>query len=390
MSAPPPRLHFPELDGLRGFAALVVVTTHCWFYRGDEGVWILLDRVRDNGWIAMDTFFALSGYLITGILVDSVGRERYWSTFFVRRALRVFPVYYLVMVLLFGVARPLVTAAGFGLQEPVAPAWSHFLYVANFYIADAQRFGFVPAEISWSLCIEEQFYTVWPFLVALLPRRAFVAFLIALCALSPLVRLIVFDATGGALVPVYVLTWTRMDAVAWGALAALAVRHAGDRERWLPTVHRLAAVAWLAVAVVVACNGFDRQHTVVVAVGYSLTPLATALGIVSMRYGGARFAVRTLSWRPLREVGKLSYAMYLSHVTILTLVNRLPWTRAVFDGYQSNAWISLAHLTFVAATSLAVAALSWRFFEGPILAAKDRLAPYPHSPPDAAAPRTAP
>jgi peptidoglycan/LPS O-acetylase OafA/YrhL len=141
------------------------------------------------GWTGVILFFVLSGYLITGILLDAKGSGGYFRNFYIRRALRIFPAYYLVLLL---------TAATIYIVAPTSPVfgpgafeWNYFIFYVQNYWLGIQAYQTPLAGIlghTWTLAIEEQFYLIWPAIVYFLGRRALVVFCIALLVLSPIVR----------------------------------------------------------------------------------------------------------------------------------------------------------------------------------------------------------
>src|SRR5687767_2907742 len=164
----------PALDGLRGIAIILVMLHHFTYYRPNSGIDAQIASVLFFGWAGVDLFFVLSGFLITGILLDTRDSKRYFSTFYARRTLRIFPLYYLVLLLAFVVLPkfPALHPVLLGQVGPVdlPPQWPYWLYLTNFSIADG---GWVHGwvDVAWSLAIEEQFYLVWPLMIWLCPPR---------------------------------------------------------------------------------------------------------------------------------------------------------------------------------------------------------------------------
>src|SRR5579859_2038499 len=204
----------PALDGLRGMAILLVLLLHATLAIEPEArTERFLAFWTSGGWAGVDLFFVLSGFLITGILWDTKGRSGFLRAFYARRALRILPLYYLVLALLiFAIGRGAI--AGF---EPLY--WLHLsdFALAHGWFSDARYNG------QWSLAIEEQFYLVWPALVLLLGRRRLLGICAILIGLALASRIaLVFD--GAASVAIYVLPWCRMDTLATGAALALLAR----------------------------------------------------------------------------------------------------------------------------------------------------------------------
>src|ERR1017187_2368035 len=148
--------HIPELDGLRGIAALMVVFYHAFFWSMGKGGWPFFPRlvasVTQFGWLGVDLFFVLSGFLITGVLLKAKGKPRFLKLFYIRRALRILPVYYGFLIVL----------------ELLSPSRNtSFVLVSFVYLSNAAPLLGVPMIYGplWSLSVEEHFYLLWPWLV---------------------------------------------------------------------------------------------------------------------------------------------------------------------------------------------------------------------------------
>jgi peptidoglycan/LPS O-acetylase OafA/YrhL len=291
--------HVPALDGLRGLAILAVLLHHT---TGNLGA---------PGWLGVTLFFALSGYLITGILLDTKGAPGYFSSFYARRTLRIFPLYYATLALLAVIGAPV--------------AWSDWAYLSNVQLA---RSGWpaapTPTAHLWSLAIEEQFYLVWPFVVLLLSRARLRTLALGLVVGSLALRALVL-AVGGthASVAAYVLTPMRADALAVGAWLAAAVR---GRPSMRAAVHRHAGevALWAAVAVgiCVLVPPFASAYTVAMqTVGYTAASVGSAALLALAIHDHP--AMRWASWGWLRTLGLYSYGLYVLHYPIALAVESL-------------------------------------------------------------------
>src|SRR6266480_4013997 len=218
--APPVSLpaRLPTLDGLRAIAILLVVPHNLNLMVAAGGLAHVFIAALYRGWIGVQLFFVLSGFLITGILLDARDSPHYYRSFFVRRVLRIFPLYYATLIVL------LVLLPAWGLlpasfkRDPMVEL-SLWAYFSNWYGAIHQG----PDAVShfWSLAVEEQFYLLWPFVIH---RRSAewvmrLCFAIALAALALRVAMLLTGTPG-----VYTFLATRMDALALGASAAAAFR----------------------------------------------------------------------------------------------------------------------------------------------------------------------
>lgn len=163
--------HFAALDGLRGCAVLAVVLLHATSSLQHPATIAggAIKKLFSCGWIGVDLFFVLSGFLITGILVDAKGRPRYFRTFYWRRSLRILPLYYGLLVVLFVIA-PAVAGPAWraGALPSSGQAW-YWLHLQNFVSLRNETAGYLGNL--WSLAIEEQFYLVWAPLILITDRR---------------------------------------------------------------------------------------------------------------------------------------------------------------------------------------------------------------------------
>jgi peptidoglycan/LPS O-acetylase OafA/YrhL len=372
----------PALDGLRGIAIIMVMLHHFTHFQQTTGFDGPIRSVLAFFWSGVDLFFVLSGFLITGILLATRDGERYFTTFYARRILRIFPLYYLVLLLAFVVLPkfPVVNALLAG-QEYVAaeqgdrpPQWQYWLFLTNFSVAN---YGWLHGwiDISWSLAIEEQFYLLWPLVIWLCPPRLAAVLCAAILVAEPLARIYARAIDYPALW-LYLRTWYRLDGLAMGALLAFAYRRGllPLLDRWVPIVI-VACVAGLVACAILGghpwwWNRRMQQY------GYSLIAIGGGAMLVSAVNRPLDSSwPRMLSAGWLRAFGKYSYALYLIHLPVMRLVLEYVLDPAEYETLGMPRWI--AQLLFygaAAAPAFALAWLSWRFFEGPILRLKTRFA----------------
>ena len=345
------RNHLPGLDGLRAIAVLGVL----WHHAGaaiDARSWHL------NGFLGVDLFFVLSGLLITSLLLQehAVTGRISLGKFYMRRALRIFPLYYAVLALL---TLYFIASSGASSQRAV------FLQELPWQLAYLSNW--VPIHslmaISWSLSTEEQFYLVWPPLLAWLGRWS----LWPLGAFLLLNQWLNFGVLGAAW-PALNATQAQLNIlqitftpILLGVLLAFALR-----SRWRDRLHRLTAGPALAACalmlMLLACWPGDVQG----APRLAFHMVATLLLAGIVLHPDSRI-VRALEWRPLAFVGTVSYGVYLLHVIVLDATQRV----------LLRLHIELPGAAFVACTAgtIALAALSYRVFERPLLRLKDRWQP---------------
>src|SRR3981081_3459715 len=199
------------LDGLRGIAILLVMIYHQTVAVGSTPVDRFVGFWTLSGWVGVDLFFVLSGFLITGILYDSRGSTGYFRNFYARRVLRIFPLYYAVVALSLFILPHLPHWKLDSLARINGDELWYWTYLSNFSIGAHSEFRHGILDISWSLAIEEQFYLTWPILVLLLSRRWLVTLCCALFVLALAWRSALIFA-GVSPITVAVLTPGRVDA----------------------------------------------------------------------------------------------------------------------------------------------------------------------------------
>ena len=373
--APEPwRGHLVPLDGLRGLAILLVLLLH---FTSDmtlrEGS--LAAGVRGAfqiGWIGVDLFFVLSGFLITGILADNKGSDRYFSAFYARRALRILPVYFLAVFAAFHILPRFFQGIDTGGLRTEASFW---LFLQNFRSLPYQLARTVGHF--WSLAIEEQFYLMWPLVVFLSSARQARRIALLTIILSPIARFVAMQA-GVSGAAVYHFTPFRLDGLATGAFIALSMRDPVARVG-LDRLSKIAGVIALAAALVLY-GPVHLPEALSTELSFSIgfSTLCIGFGALLMRVilsTPDSTLARVLSWRALVTLGTYSYAMYLIHVPLLRVVSKVAappqWSASerfpllwVF-GYPA----ALGVLTLVAAMA------SWQLCEKHFLALK-RHFPY--------------
>jgi peptidoglycan/LPS O-acetylase OafA/YrhL len=367
--------HMPALDGLRAAAVMLVVLHHIYLLTPlQHPVDLAVVSFARSAWMGVDLFFVLSGFLITGILLDARESERYFRAFYWRRLLRIFPLYYGFLLVVFVIApalgRPLFPVSG------VDTLW-FWLHVSNFYVAD----GWIARGLNhfWTLAIEEQFYLVWPALVYWLPRRIFFGITVALLLCVPLLRLGLSQA-GSTNLELYVFTFTRIDTLAFGALVALLARQRGGLlawRGWAWGVGGLCAAALIGVARIsrgLRSWAFSPLENAWV---YSAIGLMfAALIVLVLTSPNGRGLNRIFCLPMLRNIGVVSYAIYVFQVPVDVVLRRY--------GIHPSFWhapgeLHLAsffgYFVFVFGLTWAIASLSWHAYEKQFLKLKPRI-PY--------------
>ena len=352
--------HFIALDGLRGIAILMVVILHFSPLLSPNGWEGTIRTACYPGYLGVTLFFVLSGFLITRILIQTRSNRDYFVTFFLRRALRIFPLYYAYiafMILLYYPYSHYRVGEAYELD-------AHWLwYVAYASNIRWDRFADGGMMQLWSLAIEEQFYMVWPIVVFLTPRR----WLLTVCGLGIAASLACrVGMTMRGWSPALIYTWptTRMDALLAGAVIGIIELNPDARERLVRALRPLTIACLATIAALWGRWGLRSDNVAVYTWGWSV--LAAFFALVVFWAATAGGANRLLNIRWLRGLGKYSYGIYVLHMFPLMIIPRHFNTED-----RSQRILSIA--ACVAATAVATA-FSWHFIERPFLRRKQQLA----------------
>ncbi len=349
------RIH--ELDALRGIAAIAIVVFHMRF----------LDASPAMG-SAVDLFFVLSGYLITTIILEQGRSSGFFWTFYARRSLRIWPIYYLALFACVAV-NPLLVK-----REPLDGFWyyaTYLQYVPGYWHAETPAFSRLFLH-TWTLAIEEQFYLLWPLVVVVLGRKRLLWGIVPLVIAPIALRAYGFHRH---------MLFTRCDSLALGALLSLLFL---DRD-WTEERRSSARRAFVAIGVLALVA---RQVVGPMLTRFDPVPggawavwmfaMATAelnilyfavVGIVLLDHGHRR--LRWLRSPALVHAGTISYGIYLYHPFVLIFAPIIQ--RAI--GLKGSPWLDVAKL----ALCVGLAEISWRLVERPLLRFKDRF-PYHREP----------
>lgn len=349
-----------SLDGLRGAAILLVLLVHLYQFELGNLLWRWVSRFCLSGWLGVDLFFALSGFLITRLLLAERGSPTRYRDFYVRRALRILPAYYFYLLVVFAFVKP-----------DAARDWiaACVLFVQNLYtLLPGTRGEWRGMGHLWSLAVEEQFYLVWPLLVYRLPARRLPWLCAGVIILASLCKLLMLRSSHPY--SFYVFPVSRADALAWGALAAWFWGQRHDPVVW----RRLSSALWVLLAMLAVlfllCRGLGEGSTAPV--------MALAVAVAAPAFAGLVLAAsqpthfprlcRALEFSPLRFLGRYSYGLYLLQPTCLQLLQ--PTLKDMLSGiYAPNTSIFIIGST-VALVSIASAVLMFHVLEAPVLKLK--------------------
>lgn len=339
----------PAFDGLRGLAILVVVLYHC--HPRLQGTF--LDKFVVWGWCGVGLFFVLSGFLITGVILDARSGPHFYTDFYGRRFLRTWPVYLLLLFLYYFFFPFLFSGYRWMVQGIAAAPWLFLLlFIQNLWPI------ILPGAIgpTWALAIEQQFYLFWAPVARRIPPRYLLVIAVAMLATSPLVRLFF----GSRLTPTNTLI--HLDGLAVGSLVAIALRVLPWPPRGWRLVARTAGVLG-AIGVVLMLHHGSAFTDTLLSFGFG-GMLLTAL--LDQAAGHPTFYNRALTFPPLLYVGKISYGLYVTHILVFSVLGGYVDKPLDHFGIPGN----LAIVAIRLAASIGFASLIWYRFERPLLVLK--------------------
>jgi peptidoglycan/LPS O-acetylase OafA/YrhL len=375
----------PELDGLRCFAVAAVISVH---FRPPTLSFV--NNLLAMGWVGVDIFFAISGFLITSILLGMRGTNQPYRTFYARRSLRIFPPYYLVLSLI------CIVALSQHLFIPKSLGIGGFVFESSLVlqpILDAFRNLFVGHTLNrntsgidlhqlhqiteglfvfWSLSVEEIFYLVWAPVVLRVKRNHIAIYAALPLVLCPGLRLIAHTPAFAE----YTSFFFRIDSLCAGACMALLLAGAKNGSCSMKTLSRVLTIVFLLTCLLLyvmlwhtgVMHGIEPRSTLLFAsLGYTLLAIASsaAVGLCALHSGGTQRVLRILRFRVVLFIGTISYMIYLIHIPVYVAVHGLL-------GALRSPTISWVVVPVSLGLTIALAAISWQYFERPILAWKDR------------------
>ena len=333
----------PQLDAVRGLAVLLVL-----LHNTDKYPSLHLHLISDNGWMGVDLFFVLSGFLITEILLDAKESQGYFKNFYARRCLRIWPLYYSALLLMFVIVPFLRPSEAHTIFEPrSSPWWAYPNFLQNFLVPiPTMATGLL--GVTWSLAVEEQFYLVWPLVVRFCTETHLRRIAIAVICASPFLRFYLSMHQ----VNIYSNTFCRLDGLMAGALLALVIRSAS----FLPS--KFVTQAWILFLVsaplALVIETFHARW-----IGFSLIAAASVSFVYLALFSTQKWLRLILTNRFLVYTGTISFGIYL--------LEKIPLDAAKSFHLDRHPVLALPITT---AATYALAILSWRLLEQPFLRLK--------------------
>jgi peptidoglycan/LPS O-acetylase OafA/YrhL len=335
--------NIPQLDAVRGIAIILVLMVNT----SEKYPSLHLLPIFGNGWMGVDLFFVLSGFLITGILLDSKNSKDYFKNFYARRSLRILPLYYSVLIFMFVIVPFVRPSEAHQIFERSSPWWAYPLFLQNFLITFSPL-AVGPLGVTWSLAIEEQFYLVWSVTVRFFSPAHLKRIALSTLFLSPLVG---FYLSTHQLYT-YSNLFCRIVGPMMGSLLALIVRS----EKFQPT--KYLNPAWfafpIAASIAFLCEARNARW-----LAFSFVAIAAASFIFLALFSSQKWLQSLLRSRFLIFTGTISYGLYLLH--------KIPFDAAQAFHFDRHPGLVVPLLILI---SYILAFASWNFLEKPFLSLK--------------------
>lgn len=310
----------PQIDGLRAIAILLVISFHYinnQLVNATSKVAKFFCLATSFGWAGVDLFFVLSGFLIGGILIANKQKNKYFSTFYIRRFVRIIPTYYMLIILFIIVGSiSFFKSNYFVAGNNVIPTWSYFLMLHNIFMGQLNNMGNSAMSVTWSIGIEEQFYLIIPFIIYYTKNKWLPLLLAFFIILANIFRF--YYTSPGVWIPAYVLLPCRMDAISFGVLIA-----------WINSNYSLTTfttkyfkyILFTMLSTVLICAFMYLKYQDIGIIRNTLFALFFACAIVLAlakpnSYYGKILANKILNW-----IGTISYSLYLFHYLIIGIFN---------------------------------------------------------------------
>ncbi|MGQ0739288.1 MAG: acyltransferase family protein [Bacteroidota bacterium] len=355
------RQHYPALDGLRGVAILLVVLLHNFGFM----------NYFFFGWLGVDLFFVLSGFLITDILLNTVGQPGFLRNFYMRRILRIFPLFYLTLIICLLILSN-IKSLGLNMDYYTGNQFWLWTYLQNWLYVFKEPYGDKMLLHTWSLAVEEQFYLLWPLLILLLRKPKYLLAAVIILLLSVCVaRYAIWSYRLEDLAYSSLYTFTRIDGLCIGAMVALLQRINPEflKKNTAFIVLLMAAVNF-GFYFINNRQGFTLPYLAFA--GYTTFAVLFGILVYEAVTGESKIIQLLLNNRPLKFFGRISYGLYVYHWPVYILL--FDYTRNWITGRDlvSHRIAELCTGMFVTIIAVLISVVSYRWFEKPFLKLKTK------------------
>jgi len=363
--------HIKVLDGIRGWAIIFVMLYHFTipFQQsiGLNSVDFIFAKFLQMGWVGVDLFFVMSGFLITNILLSTQSKPNYYKNFYVRRILRIFPLYYGMLLILLIVMPAISDSFASKTATMQANSFWFWTYLVNWKVASLGTFADFQSGYMWSLAVEEQFYIVWPLIVHLFRNNLIKASSVLLfTSLLLKIWLLFYGASGTT---IYTMTITHLDGLLLGSIFGSLYFHKKITSSLITQVGYFAVFASIGcVTLIITSGAFIFYSSLVGSIG--VTFISIIFTYILLKAVRAEINTSLLTQPLVIKCGQLCYGLYLLHQPIAILVNEklISSTSFVLNGSYIPTVILSSLICFV--ISLIVASVSYKLFELPLLKLK--------------------
>lgn len=355
------------LDGLRALAIILVIIHHTTFVDVDSvpfGIMYFLSKYSASG---VDLFFVLSGFLITTLLIRNKGKKNYFKAFYMRRVLRIFPLYFSILLFAF-IILPATSLKLPSDWSGVEPLW-YWVFLSNYYIGLKASFSHGLVDLSWSLSIEEQFYFLWPALIAFISIKKLKIFF-PFFVIVPIILRIWHYEIGTHPIGIHTFTHTRIDTIIWGCLLAFS----WDSARLLPRKYSLGFM-WILILLLYVLNSLINYELKSI-FNYTLFALAyLALLHFTLFSQASHLWLKLMESKTMIFIGKVSFGIYLLHNPIQAVLKKTFLNFTISSSIYLQYINQLFFYIVVLALSSFAAWISFKFLEAPFLKYKKNF-PY--------------
>lgn len=366
------RNHYSQLDGIRGIAILLVMILHFTILIPNNSLELLFVRMSQIGILGVDLFFVLSGFLITNILLRIKNQKNYFKNFYMRRVLRIFPAYFLVLffcMVILPFLGSFINTIGVELStySDIKKTWFYyFTFTSNLLIFKYGKWLHPILDVSWSLSLEEQFYLIWSIIVYFLNNKTLkkACFILILTSLASRLTLMIL---GFNYIQIYVFPLSRVDMPIFGAYLALNNYQSNSLKdintSISDTTKLLISSIILILLFTFAFGGYESP--MLLTIGYSLIGwLFYMLLKLSLFIKKSSFMYKFLTSKILILLGKYSYVIYLTNFSIRGIVNNLILPKETLHDFPGGIIIGQSIFYAICFTlSLLIGFISWNTLE---------------------------